>query len=307
MSYKLLLAVLFSTQAFAVEKQGFVDRYHQRLSKGTLRMSENIDNYFSESIKKKKKNKSRLTLTFSTLFREAAGPVLTPELDYRLHLPNTEKKLNLIISRDDDDKDEGKGTDRAEAQTNAANEVASQTSAAIGYIFNKAGIEYSVTTGILLGIPTKLFSALTLKKKHELNKNWNLKMQEVVKWVNTDGFYSDTNFNFERPISKKYKFLFINNMFWNDENYLVTFKHGPSFYHYLAEHSTLAYHAHLSTVSNPSWFVTNYILQVKYTTLIYKNWLYMSLSPFVNFPVENNFHRSPGFLLNFDFVFGHLK
>ena len=68
----------------------------------------------------------------------------------------------------------------------------------------------------------------------------------------------------------------------------------------------MQYHAHVITVNKPNFEVANYLLQITYRQNLYAKWLFMNLTPFVNFPREQNFHRTPGFILRFDMIFGHI-
>ncbi len=303
MIYKVILLLFFlPLQVFGQVQYAWLDNTHQKLSNKVLDYSESIDLWIANTTEDKKKNTSTLTVSFKTLVREGRGPVGIPEIDYRLLLPNTERKLNLIISQEDKDDDTSEA--QSVSENSNATKLTDQTSAAVGYLFETAGIKYTIKTGVLVNIPIRIFSELTLSKDIELNKNWVLKNREVVKWVNTDGFYSDTDVDFERKLSDNLKFRFINNMFWDDQSYLVSFKHGPSLFQKIDNKRSLSYHAHFTTVSNPSWFVTNYILQIKYHQLLYKKWLFGSIEPFINFPKDKNFHRTPGLILNLDMIFG---
>jgi hypothetical protein len=98
----------------------------------------------------------------------------------------------------------------------------------------------------------------------------------------------------------------VNNFFWNDEDYIIRFENGPSFFQKLSKNAALSYHAHVISLNEPNLYVINYITQVSYRELIYKNWLYFQFTPFINFPRERNFHRTPGLIVSFDAVFGHI-
>ena len=124
--------------------------------------------------------------------------------------------------------------------------------------------------------------------------------------VNNNGFTSDLDLDFDHRLTRKFMIRMVNNVFWNDQDYSIRFEHGPSLFQKLNKISALSYHAHVIAQSEPGYNISNYVLQVTYRRLLYDKWLFMDASPFINFPRENHFHRTPGFVLGLEAVFGHI-
>ena len=96
-----------------------------------------------------------------------------------------------------------------------------------------------------------------------------------------------------------YREIFISNSF--------AFRNGPSLFHKLALHKAIAFHIHMNSVNEPQWEVSSYTIQASYRQRIYKDWLFLQVTPFLNFPRTNNFFRNPGLFLEVEGVFGYVK
>ena len=278
-----------------------LDRTHQVLSQNILTFSNSIDEYFSNTENTNIENKSRLLISFDTYFREAAGPYIIPNIDFRLVLPNTQDKLRLVL--ESDEQIGNSDTSREFTDPNSSDE--SLRKAGFKYIIEKSKIQFAATSGIIVNLPPDLFIRLTAKRNIKLG-DWLLKIDEELRWVNNTGITSDTDINFDLQLSEKYLLRFVNNIFWNDNSYSVRFENGPSLFHKISNNKALAYHAHVVSINSPNFILTNYILRLSYRQNIYSDWTFIKITPFLNFPRENNFQRVPGMVVGIDALFGHI-
>lgn len=286
------------------QKKSLVDRYHQRFSKGILAFSDGIDDFFADSQHQELENRSKLIIQFDTFFREAKGPVVVPDINFNLVLPKTQKRLRLFVENENQDtRSETSKASNQQQNTDRPNE--SNSAAGVRYLVEKSGIKFYQDTGIIVTIPPNFFIRLGAKKSIEYTK-WVLKIHERVRWVNTTGLTSDLDLDFDRRLTRKHILRFVNNFFWNDTTYAIRFENGPSLFHKIDRNKALSYHAHVISINEPDFLVTNYTLQVSYRQRLYKKWLFMDVRPFINFPRERNFARTPGLLVGFDTVFGSI-
>lgn len=305
MKFILIYILLFSSEIIAKEyyKKNIVDKAHETVSERVLRFSDGIDEFFADSKHEKIKNKSKMKLSFDTHFREGRGPYITPEIDFRLVLPRTERKLQLFI--ENEDSDNGSDTSQSPVAASSNSQEDNDLTAGLKYVVEKSGIQFSSGSGIIVSVPIVVFAKFSASKSIKFTE-WILKIQEQVKWVNNNGITSNLDLDFDKRLTRKHILRMVNNTFWNDQDYIVRFENGPSLFHSINRKIAMAYHAHIITVNEPQFAVANYLLQVTYRQKLYGNWLYMNLSPFVNFPRTENFHRTPGFLVSFDAIFGHI-
>lgn len=301
-----LLLLTASTNVFSkpFAKKNTVDSYHERFSSKILAFSDSIDGFFADSQHQELDNKSKLIIQFDTFFRESRGPVVVPDLNYRLILPRTQKRLRLFV--ENENQDTRSETSKAlNTQNNTARPNENNSAAGIRYLVKKSGINFYQDTGIIVAVPPRVFLRVGAKKTIEFTE-WILKIHERLRWLNTTGFTSDLDFDFDKRLTRSHILRFVNNMFWNDQDYFIRLENGPSLFHKISKDKALSYHAHVQSVNEPDFLITNYVLQVSYRQKLYKKWLFMDVTPFVNFPRENNFGRVPGLILGFDAVFGHI-
>lgn len=304
-----ILLLALSYPSFAKKQDNsMIDSFHTNFSGKILNFSESIDNFFVDSTHEKLTNKSKVKVGFLTYFRESKGTIVTPDFNYQLVLPNTEKKLQLVISSDKGDND-GK-TSRASRQIPASNKkVIEETAAGLRYILSTAGVQLYTTTGVIISVPVKLFTKLSLKKNIPLSKKWVQRISQNLKWVNTDGVSSNFNWDLDRSLTKKTLFRFVNNIYWDNYsvNNALQLKNGPSLFHQIDKDKAISLHLHVNSTNEPHWEVSSYTVQASYRRRIFKKWLYMEVSPFLNFPRTDNFFRNPGLFLEIEGVFGYLK
>jgi hypothetical protein len=307
----LFLTILICLNAHAEKKSekknqlNIVDKAHARISYRITKISEDIDNFFANQKHEDKKveNNSRLQLSLETRFLEAEKPIITPDINYQLILPKTEIKLQLIIQNEN-------AEDESETQNSNINNQTQErrnnsTSAGVRYLVEESGIKFFTDSGILVSIPPQVFFRVGAKKKIQVSKKWRLKIDEQLRWVNTRGFRNDLDFDFDRRLNDFYLLRIVNNFDWDDQTYVITYETGPSLFHKIDDFRALSYHAHIVSVNQPDYLLVNYILQITYRQSVYEDWVFMNLTPFLHFPRSENFHRTPGFIVNFDAFFGN--
>ncbi len=300
----ILISSLLISNTNASTKKNALDKAHASFSESITKFSDDIDSFFANKKHVGVVNKSKLTISLDSYFREDRGPYAVPDIDYRLILPRTEKSLRLIFQSDNDDNDrETRKT--TEGRQGSQQTEQNSTTAALRYMVEKSGIEFSADTGVIVNIPIVIFSKFRAKKSIKFKK-WVFKINEQLKWVNSRGITSDLDLDFDRRLSKTFLFRMVNNTFWNDQDYIVRFENGPSLFQKIDEKRALSYHAYIVSVNKPSLVVDNYLLQLTYRQIIYSNWVFMNVTPFLHFPRAENFHRTPGLIIGLDAVFGKL-
>lgn len=302
----LVFLLLFTTQAAHAKKfkKNMVDRAHRSFSKGILYFSNEVDAFFSNDKYSGMQNRSRLKLSFTTRFKEATGPYIIPDINYSLVLPRTEKRLRLVLENENEERqNETRETNYKRNQGGRAQTEA--TAAGLRYMIQKSGIRFYQDTGVIVNVPPQAFVRWGAQKDVMMT-NWLFKIKQQVRWVNTAGVTSTLNLDFDRGLTRKWLLRMVNDTFWNDQDYVVTFENGPSLFQRIDKKRAMSYHAHVITVNKPDFVVDNYLLQVSYRQNLYQDWLFMNLTPFVNFPRIENFHRTPGFLITVDAIFGHI-
>ena len=291
------------------DNKNMADKAHLLISKKILNYSERIDQFFSDQRSNDVVNSSQLR--FSTVFvKEEAIPVQSSvDLQFNLVLPRTQKKLQLFV--------EGQGNEAGQDQPNSgrnntpgqdtSERVANATTAGLRYVVDTAGIETSSDAGIRVNLPPQLFGRLRFKKEVKLNIDWIFRPREEIVWVDREGFSSTTNLDFDNKVNLDLLLRMVNRVDWSEKNdNIITLTNGPSLFHTIDKSKGFSYHAHVTSLNNPSLNVNKYAAAISYRQLLYKNWFYWELGPSVSFHRDNNFHRKPAFTVEFEVVLGDI-
>ena len=91
---------------------------------------------------------------------------------------------------------------------------------------------------------------------------------------------------------------------WKITDRQMSTTHGPGFSYLISDRQALTGLAALNTdISTRSWGTDSYIVSVTYRFAALKEWLFISINPFVNFLRTERFYRDFGFTLSTEMVF----
>lgn len=289
-----------------------VDHIHNKLSQDILGVATRLDNFFGTDRADDEANNTRIRIyTVSTKF-EGETASTEGNIKLQLVLPKTQKRLQLIVESDEEDIDnnnsaatQSNNNTAAAGSESASQKAADATTAALRYIVDTAGIRTSFDAGLRFTSKPQVFYRLRFRRNVSLGR-WIFRPVEQIRWVQDEGHTSDTDLDFDRKINKKWLFRVVNNIFWNDQDYNIELTNGPSWFQTINEKMGLSYNLRVNSSNTPSFAVNNYSASVGFRQLLYKNWFFWTISPAVNFPRENNFHRTPSLTLRFDAILGSI-
>lgn len=289
----------------SIYAKNLADVAHQKFSNQFLSLSRRIDRFFSGQRADDLVNKSQLRLATITTLQEAKNPFTEGRMRLNLVLPGTQEKLQLVIEGQGDNQNAPSNVTPTDDATSTTENVQNATSAAFRFITDAANIKVSADTGVQFAVPPKPFARLRFWTQKDLNPQWIFRPRAEIFWITEEGYRSTTNLDFDRNFDdSKYLLRLINRVRWNDQDYLVEFTNGPSFFHTIDANKGISYHLHAVTLNSPDPNISNYIARISYRQLLYKNWFFGELSPQLEFPRLKNFHRTPSFAIKFEVVMG---
>ena len=171
---------------------------------------------------------------------------------------------------------------------------------------NYTGFKTSFEIALRYTSRVQLFYKIRMNKDFPIDK-WVFRPVQQILWVHDEGRNSNTDLDFDRSLSNKWLFRFVNNIYWNDQNYLTSFTNGPSLFHTIDERKGISYNFRVQSSSLPHVTIDNYVVSVGFRQLLYKQWFFWIITPAVSFPREGNFQRTPSLSIRFESVFGSLK
>ncbi len=257
-----------------------------------------LDNFFGDERIYDESQNSSLKLNLLQINEEGHQPRYETNLQGKLTLPNTQKRLELLFESD------------PEENTNADNTVveaveAQEQSLGLRYIqLSTDWLRANTDVGVRFrsgGLDT--FVRFRLRGLFNLG-HWNLRATETLFWRDSTGPGSTTRLDIERRFAKTWLFRATSKATWLDETH--QFDMGQDFFliHTINKHRAVIYRTGLTAVSEPKMQTTGYTLSIRLREQIHRDWLFFEINPKVVYPQAENFLSRHSLTFKLEVVFG---
>lgn len=252
-----------------------------------------IDQFFGEDRVFQESNKSMVQIDISRMIGRGAEQRFVFSGRAKVHLPNLEKRLHLLLETDPDRNVTG---EQPQAKTTATGQVAGPESYAAAARFENAvetRAHYSADAGIQFqGVNSRPFARGRARYTVSLAQ-WQIELAETLFWFNNTGTGATTQLDFARQISEPTLFRASTHGTWlmNTQNFDLN--QDLSVFRTLDDRSGLLYQASAIGVSRPQWKVTEYIALVAYRYRLHREWVFLELSPQLHYPATENYRVNP--------------
>lgn len=252
------------------------------------RVANRLDMFFADQRADDELARSLIRVRQRYEVRERAELTKETQLRFNIRLPHLENKF------------------RFDFKTKKDNAEAAKTNSSGGKDPNqvKTTWQFRADVGVNASVPPLLFS------RGRLRNSWQTGLF-IHRFVNEVAWYSDRaweeflTLDSDHSINQHLLFRFRNSIDWRISKKTFDTGHGPSLIHQLSDNDALSYSATASTsILNGVWFLSNYRLSTTYRRNIYKQWLYLDLTPGLDFPKLWAFRRTPFILLQLEALFG---
>lgn len=285
----------------------FIDTTHDAISQEILALSNRIDSFFGDERIDDEANTTRIRIFHNTTINEGDTPL--HELGYRiqLKLPRTEKKLQLVVQRDENEDEPGAANVPRQQGTEGAREnLSDNTTAGLRYILDVADIKFSSDAGIRVDKwPPQAFARFRFRKNIRFGR-WMFRPVEKLLWIDREGWFSQTDLNFDNRLNDAWLFRYVNKFLWDNVDYVLRYQTGPTWFQKISDSTGISYSAISFWEDEPGWAVHNYAFSAGFRQLIYKQWFFWEVTPTLSFPRENSFHRTPGATIKLEAIFGRI-
>ena len=131
---------------------------------------------------------------------------------------------------------------------------------------------------------------------------WSTGWQSDVLWENNANFSSDYKIN------KRWLLRLFNQWTWNMSSSLQTTSHGPSFFQTISDNLSMSYDLRFNMqIIASSWDLNNYGASMTMRRRLSNRWMYLTITPGINFAYVNSFQRALSFFAGLEMVFGDNK
>ena len=164
--------------------------------------------------------------------------------------------------------------------------------------------QFRADIGVNASIPPKVFSRARLRKNMTSGDIIHRFVEELA-WYSDRDWEQTTAFDSDLPLDEDRLLRFRNNADWKVTRKDFKTSHGPALIQRISDNDAFSIGAGIGTlVIDGSWYVDNYSLGLTYRRNLYKQWIYMDVTPGLDFPKIWSFRRTPYIALQLEALFG---
>jgi hypothetical protein len=253
-----------------------------------------LDRYFTDTSADDMENDSRLRLQFRQSFFNAGEVESDARVRVRVDLPNTEKKLKLFFSSDEDS-----SVEERIREVSTGDRLKSESSV--------SGIEFSpdnkkrlwrrkFSGGVRLRSNLVPYVKFKLKREwgEEDTKDWHRQFRQEVEFFNDEKRWSEsTQFTLSKTFFDGYVFRVWSEVEFKDEFNVYEYAHVYTVSRFFSERSALHYRLGAVGASQPVPRVNGVFYGIAWDYRLYKDWVYLGISPEVFYPRDLNWSAEP--------------
>ena len=277
-----------------------VDKTHAGISNRLEATVKYADRFFADENVFEETNKSYTRLPLDIIYDQDDGLSFKIRVRARIILPNTDKKLKLLLSDTSSEEEPDNISTPADDPLQDNN-----FSISLETQLKKTGKwKIRPSLGIKTGIPPDPFLRARLIRYFAITPKWLSRFSATSTYLALAGAEFDTRIQFSRAIRHDFLFRSTTRWKWTEEKDFSEGTQILSLFQHLNEKVNLAYEAGIFSDNGDNWEVTEYRLWHRYRKLVYKNWLFLELIPELRFKQENDYAPSYRFTFRIEPVFG---
>jgi hypothetical protein len=261
------------------------------------------DRFFGDYRNYQESNDSVVQLVATQVVGYQGPPKFDYALNVKVHLPNTEKKLQLLVETGPD-KNSATGPTKIQPYPYRKSNTQGSIAAALRYEKSEAERWHFTTDGGLLmaGIASTPFARSRLRLAMPVGP-WLMNVAESVFWYNTIGAGESTVLDFEHRINELFVVRSSSNATWLNDTQNFDLRQDLSLYHSLNDRAALLYQVSAIGVSRPQTQVSDYVILLLFRYRVHREWMFVELSPQQHFPRDRNFEPSSLLSMKFELLF----
>lgn len=279
-----------------------VDYRRDYLSGRFVEWAKNIDRFFGDARNYQEANDSVIQMDISRVMGYGGDPKIDVSFRANVKLPNTEKKLHLLIETNPD---ENIAVNQNNPRLPSSAKISTPRSYAAALRYEKIEAErwhFSTDGGVkLAGLDSTPFVRARVSLSMPLAQ-WRLKVADSVFWFNTIGAGESTLIDFERTLSEQHLFRASSNATWLNDTQNFELSQSFSVFHTLDERAALLYQISAVGVSKPQTEVSDYVILMTYRSRIHREWVFFEISPQIHFPRVLDYRTSWQLSMRLEFL-----
>lgn len=279
----------------------YIDSSQRYISSGLNSLATNLDEFFANEKPYYDSSGSYLRLGFSYILNEDGKVRNSNDVNFKLRLPNTEKKFQFVFE-----------TDTAESDSSSTQTIKSNTTENVNEKEYFAGVQASLkdvehwqfrtATGLRLTDRLDPFMRINMDWRDKYGK-WSLHWNENPYWSNSTGWGLNSLFELDRNISDQILFRSSSLASWTATLDYSNLSQVLSIFQVISDKSAVSYQAGVYGINKPKILTTSYLLSINYRRNIHKDYLFFEFTPQINYPETDNFAPEHSITFKLDMVF----
>lgn len=233
-----------------------------------------------------------------------------PSLKLRAVLPQTEQRLKLLFSTEDDDNE----SNDVEAVGNAGSSGTSRQNASLALRFirtarDKADVNLDIGVRQRNG-QIQTFARLNTKFRTTLGASWQFSTANSYYYYSKSGFEDRLSFDFRRPLYDREDIFFrtFTEFNWRQRQKGAIVGQTLGLYRQYGATRALAFEAlagyHTSLNTGVSDRFQGHELRIRWRHNVWRPWFFYEVWPSVSWPSTNGYNRAEGLLLRAEIIIG---
>ncbi|MGF1871052.1 hypothetical protein [Photobacterium indicum] len=266
--------------------------------------SESLDQYVGkEDEDEPMMNRSYLRIKFKPRYSHRGYSDFDANVYLKLDLPHTKRNWKLIFETDPDDFDSLESKQRGISGENDS------SSSAVGGVRLQDKILGNWKTNFDIGVkvrwPPDPFVRVNASRVDILSERWTSRIKQEIFFYHEKGPGAVTYFDFYRAMNEDETQIFkasTSGQFLDEDNnweLVQTFE----YFDRLNDNHLMEYSIGISADTREEDEISNYWVSASWTQKLYKDWIYLTIEPEIEFPKEYDYHINPGIMLQLELFF----
>jgi hypothetical protein len=280
------------------DDDGFVDRAHAAVSRGVIAANRRLDAFFADERFEEEVYGTRLRVTGGLEVRSDGEVRALEEIDAKVAMPGTERRLELLVSNfelAEDAEDDGRFR---------RNEDASQLATGLRYNALGTATTYLPADG---GLRIRPMPDPFVRLRGRILRSvgsWDLRLTQSIFWFLDEGLGESTRLDFDRPFDDDTALRISTRATFSESTDGFEWRQTLQLRRALSARRAIAIEALAEGPTDPHFFVETYAAVFRYRQRVWRDWLWIEIAPGVLFPRERDYEVTPAIGLSVDVIFG---
>jgi len=267
---------------------------------------------FFTNQKTKDSTKTKSSILFYSSFYKKEGQSTDNKFNFQVKfdLPNTTKKLKIVIEKQQDDISDAISdtsvtntkTIRKDGKVTNAEPETHYTAGANVLLKQSKYFASFLNFGIRLDMPLNPYTKLELQKEIKM-KAVDIGLSQKIIMYRQAGLQNVSQLLFTRDINENLQTDLVNSLVWSDETDILVLRNNFIVTQKLGDDKGLSYSIGANARFSPTFYYESYDASVSYRQLLHEDWLYATWTVGADFPKVSNFNDEKFIQFRIDIFF----